>query len=147
MIALLSSIVGFLAAGVPELFKAFQDRRDKAHELAMAQIQISMNRDTAIAKKEEAEAVADGSVAVAESQRLLDAQKPTGIRWVDAFNGIVRPTLTFGLFIEYSVIKYWQYTLLDPGSTPWLLWNTEDQAIFCTVLSFWFGQRCFKKIR
>jgi hypothetical protein len=40
MITLLSTIVSFLMGGLPKLLDAFQDRADKKHELALAQMQI-----------------------------------------------------------------------------------------------------------
>ena len=40
MITLLSTIVSFLMGGLPKLLDFFQDRADKKHELALAQMQI-----------------------------------------------------------------------------------------------------------
>ena len=30
---------------------------------------------------------------------------------------------------------------------PWLLWTTEDHAIFAGIISFYFGQRAMSKLR
>ena len=40
MITLLSTVVSFLMGGLPKLLDFFQDRADKKHELALAQMQI-----------------------------------------------------------------------------------------------------------
>ena len=40
MITLLTTLLSFLAGGLPKLLDFFQDRSDKKHELALAQMQI-----------------------------------------------------------------------------------------------------------
>ena len=40
MLTLLSTLISFLAGGLPKLLGFFQDRSDKKHELTMAQMQI-----------------------------------------------------------------------------------------------------------
>lgn len=39
MITLLSTLVSFLAGGLPKLLDFFQDKSDKKHELALANLQ------------------------------------------------------------------------------------------------------------
>lgn len=41
MLTLLSTLLSFLMGGLPKLLEFFQDRADKAHELALAQMQIT----------------------------------------------------------------------------------------------------------
>ena len=40
MITLLTTLLSFLAGGLPKLLDFFQDKSDKKHELALAQMQI-----------------------------------------------------------------------------------------------------------
>ena len=40
MLTLLSTLVSFLAGGLPKLLEFFQDRADKRHEMELAQLQI-----------------------------------------------------------------------------------------------------------
>ena len=40
MLTLLSTLISFLMGGLPKLLDFFQDRADKIHELALAQMQI-----------------------------------------------------------------------------------------------------------
>ena len=40
MLTLLSTLISFLMGGLPKLLDFFQDRADKLHELALAQMQI-----------------------------------------------------------------------------------------------------------
>ena len=44
MLTLLSTLISFLAGGLPKLLGFFQDRADKKHEMAMAQLQIERER-------------------------------------------------------------------------------------------------------
>ena len=41
MLTLLSTLISFLMGGLPKLLDFFQDRVDKLHELALAQMQIT----------------------------------------------------------------------------------------------------------
>ena len=41
MLTLLSTLISFLMGGLPKLLDFFQDRADKLHELALAQMQIT----------------------------------------------------------------------------------------------------------
>jgi len=40
MLTILSTLISFLMGGLPKLLDFFQDRQDKKHELALAQLQI-----------------------------------------------------------------------------------------------------------
>jgi hypothetical protein len=41
MLTLLSTLISFLMGGLPKILDFFQDRADKLHELALAQMQIT----------------------------------------------------------------------------------------------------------
>ena len=79
---------------------------------------------------------------IAESQALYRTYS-TGIRWVDALNGTVRPVIAYSFFILYALVKVMQFS----ADLPWLLWTAEDQAIFAGIISFYFGQRAMSKLR
>ena len=40
MLTLLSTLISFLMGGLPKILDFFQDRSDKKHEMALAQLQI-----------------------------------------------------------------------------------------------------------
>ena len=40
MLTLLSTLISFLMGGLPKILDFFQDRSDKNHEMALAQLQI-----------------------------------------------------------------------------------------------------------
>lgn len=133
MITLLGSLFGFIAAFVPDLFKIYQSTKDRAHELAIMDRQIAAQKQGAAAKLEEINATAS----MANFEAIYKTYS-TGIRWVDAFNGTVRPALAYAFFVLYAVIKI---MLFRESPMPWLLWTEEDQAVFAAIISFYFGQR------
>ena len=138
MITLLGSLLGFFGAAFPDILKLFKDSADRKHELAILQMQIEQQKQGQAARLEEIYVEAD----IAESRALYKTYS-TGIRWVDALNGTVRPVVTYCFFILYSAVKFMQYS----ADLPWLLWTEEDQAIFSGIISFYFGQRAMAKVR
>lgn len=141
MLALLGSLLGFLGSSVPELFKVFQDRRDKAHELALIAKQAEINKEAKII-------TADYKFDI-EALKTSVEQTKTGYKVVDILNGLVRPTIAFGFFIAYVFIKFGLY-LAVPDNLPFVivaetLWTEEDTAIFAGIISFYFGNRAMVK--
>lgn len=167
MIALLSALLGFISSAVPETLKLYREARDRAHEITLLKLQMDYDREKLAAQAEagaaaraarlqEIEVDAD----TAEGEQLNDRVKAslTGIHWVDALAGSVRPVLTYAFFLLYFMVKCAQFHLLVDPALPWQreltlaqalssLWTEEDIAIFSTILAFWFGQRALSKMR
>ena len=70
--------------------------------------------------------------------------------FVGSLQRLVRPLITycfFGLFamVEITLVN----TLIDGGMNVsdalQLIWDDNTQAIFATIISFWFGNRYFEK--
>lgn len=146
MITLFASIAGFISSIFPEIFKLLNDRNDKKQELAIMQLQIEAAKINGIQRMDEIGVKAD----MTELKELMGTYS-TGVKWVDAFNGTVRPVLTYSFFVLYAVVKYLQYSVIGSSAPMYqyldVLWNTEDQAIFAGIISFYFGQRAMGKIR
>ena len=138
MITLLGSLLGFISAAFPDLLKIWRDAADRKHELAILQMQMEQQRQGHTNRLEEINVQAD----IAESRALYKTYN-TGIKWVDALNGTVRPIIAYSFFILYAVVKAMQFS----ADMPWLLWTAEDQAIFAGIISFYFGQRAMSKLR
>lgn len=146
MIALLGSLLGFIGALVPEFFKIYTAKQDRAHELKLLEMQMEQQRQGHSHRLEEIGIQAD----IAESQALYKTYK-TGVTWVDALNGTVRPVLAYAFFGLYATVKVMQYTAM-PDNAPLsfyldVLWNVEDQALFAGIMSFYFGARSMQKLR
>lgn len=153
---LLASLLGFVGSVVPDIFKIFQDKRDKAHELEILKMQRELQAQGHSERLEEINASADIAEMMSLSNRV---PLKTGVRWIDGLNGMVRPVIAFwfmGLFTFAKVGMFWSITHA-PADLPWLaktwgeaaftLWGSEDQAIFAAVISFYFGSRAMQRVR
>lgn len=138
MITLLGAIVGFISAAFPDLLKLFKDSQDRKHELTILKLQMEQQAQGHANRLEEIHVQAD----ITESRALYKTFY-SGIRWVDALNGTVRPVIAYSFFALYAVVKVMQFS----ADLPWLLWTEEDQAIFAGIISFYFGQRAMTKVR
>jgi hypothetical protein len=146
MITLLASLVGFISSLIPEIMKFFLDRSDKKHELQILEQQMKM-RQSGVASQLE-EIIANNSFK--EAQALYKTYK-TGICWVDALNGTVRPVLAYSFFAIYTFIKFLQFKIIaasiNIADIVNILWSPDDQAIFAGIISFYYGQRAVSKLR
>lgn len=146
MITLIASIAGFISSLIPELFRFFKDKYDKKHELAILDKQIEYNNSQNNRILEEINIMRD-----MHTQASLYSTYKSGVYWVDALNGTVRPLLAYSFFVMYVGVKYMQYNILSLHlDTTFqhcieIIWNTDDQAIFASIISFYFGQRTFSK--
>ena len=146
MVTLLGSLIGFISAAFPDLLKIWRDAADRKHELTILRLQMEQAVQGHQQRLEEINAQAD----IAESKALYKTYY-SGIKWVDALNGTVRPVLAYAFFLLYFTIKCMQFAMVDLGNPlPWhmdMLWSVEDQAIFAGIISFYFGQRAMCKVR
>ena len=167
MIALFSALLGFISSAVPDFIKLFRDSQDRAHEIALLTLQMAYDRekltasidDHAADRLEQLQAITL-TAATAEQTALNERLKDnlTGIHWVDALAGSVRPAITYAFFLLYFFVKLAQFYLLTNGTLPWqptfsgaqalvALWTEEDIAIFSAVIAFWFGERAMLKAK
>lgn len=171
MLTLLSTIVSFLMGGLPKLLDFFQDKADKKHELALAQVQTE--RELALRKagfeaQERVEAIHLQEVqtqTTAEVQQSLitaqqsemqaiyahDASLNEGTsQWMHNLRASVRPVITYGfffllLFVDIAGFWYGYYMGVDFKTLLNMLWDTETQALFASIIAFHFGGRAFGK--
>lgn len=138
MITIISALLGFAGSMIPEILHLFKDKADREHELKILEMQLEQQKLNNTAKLEEIRVQSDSAEMVA-----LYKTWQSGVKWVDAYNASVRPTLAYAFFLLYASVKFMQFH----NAMHWLLWNEEDQAIFAGIISFYFGQRAFSKMR
>ena len=144
MLSILASLLGFGGSLFPQILKFFQDKRDKEHELKVMEMQMQMQTAGHTQRLEEINVQGD----IEESRALYQSAQPvlSGVHWVDALisfmTSSVRPVITYAFFGLYTWVKVAQYTKVQDVA---LIWSPEDMAIFCTIVSFWFGQRAMQK--
>jgi len=153
MIALLSTLLGFLASAAPKVFESFQDKRDKQHELKMLEIQAKMQAEKSSADLDAIllNAVSAQNVATQASyQSDMAANKEVGNRKIVAFSASVRPVITYGfffllVFVDVGLFAYGWNNGVSFVELAEMLWDSETQALFASIIAFHFGGRAFGK--
>jgi hypothetical protein len=165
MLSLISSAVGFLASGLPQILNFFQDKADKAQELKLAQMQTE--RELALAERgfiaqQKVEEIRTDQIALqtdADRQgAALDHDKAIMARasnWVVNLNGIVRPLVTFLFIIELIAINlaltYWFMasgsvnSVEDMIKASDIIFSEDEMALLSGICAFWFGSRQWGK--
>jgi hypothetical protein len=160
MFTLLSTLLSFLAGGLPKLLDFFQDSKDKGHELKMMAQQAE--RDMMMAERgfiaqarveEIKNEAAFVKAAVSEKIALLnhDIELGKGASvWVINLRALVRPMITYGMFLLLCAVDgfgfyYAIQTGVDFQEAMALLWDEETQIIWSSIVAFHFGSQAFKK--
>ena len=89
-----------------------------------------------------------------EHARLInhDIEISKGTGFVSAIQKLVRPLITyafFGLFaaVEISILVKVMESGAEFSDAIQYLWDDETQVMFATVMTFWFGNRVFEKLK
>jgi hypothetical protein len=140
--------LGGLLRLAPEIMKGFDRKHERAHELAMMQVEIQI-----VEKRLEHEMrKVDAAMTMAEMDAISQAVKEQGQtaraagKFVAAISALVRPLVTYWFVTLYSAVKivsmwmaiqgggYWQEVLVNS-------WTADDMAMLMMILSFWFVGR------
>ena len=171
MLTLLSTLISFLMGGLPKLLEFFQGRQDKAHELALAQLQIQRElelRKAGFEAQERIENIRSDQLATESAanttQVLIGAQQAEmqaiyahdvslnegTSTWMKDLRASVRPVITYGfffllVFVDVAGFWYGYYMSVPFNDMLEMLWDTETQALFASIIAFHFGGRAFGK--
>lgn len=160
MMTLLSTLISFLAGGLPKILTLFQDRQDKSHELAVLQLQTQFQmamaekgfeaqRDAEEIKERgvEAQAAADERVALyAHDMKIGEGAS----QWVINLRASVRPVVTYMFMLLLMIVDisgiWYAYQQGAPFAEAARSVFTDDQMlILSSVVAFWFGGQAFQK--
>ena len=171
MLTLLSTLISFLMGGLPKILDFFQDKADKFHELQLARLQIERElemRKLGYEAQERVEHIRSEQLATESAanttQALIGAQQAeiqaiyshdTALnegtsQWMKNLRASVRPVITYGfffllLFVDVGLFAYgWHQgaTFVDLAE---MLWDSDTQALFASIIAFHFGGRAFGK--
>lgn len=160
MFTLLTTIVSFMSGGLPKILDFFQDKADKAHELALTQIQMTQQLELQklgyVAQKELEEVKLDEVNAQADAQIITGAQANDtasavgASTWVVNIRALIRPAITFGLFgiflfVEIFGANYAYHTGVSFDDALKMLWAEDVQTVWASIIGFYFGCRHFSK--
>ena len=153
---LLGTLFGGLFRMAPEVLKWLDRKDERAHELAMFDKQLEADKlkgDQALAQ---INAQADASIGAAEIQAIIEATKAqgvqTGIKWVDAFNAIIRPLLALQwLIVLWPAVVIAGFALaVQTGADPLVAlkaaFGVDEKAMAASVASFWLVDRSLRKM-
>jgi beta-xylosidase len=160
MLSILSSILGFATAGLPNILGFFQQRGDQKHEQMMAKLQ--MEQQLAMAEKgfQSQEKIAaielEGTYAETYAQerealydhdkKLVESASPTVRNW----NAMVRPVVAFIFVGELVLINFvtlfWAMSSgVDFVTASDTVFSTDEMAIVASIIGFYFGSRTWEK--
>ena len=157
--------------GLPKFLEYFQDRADKQHELQLAQMQIERElqlRKAGFEAQERVEhirseqlqneATSNANLAVigaqqAEMQAIYahDTALNEGTSpWMKNLRASVRPVITYGfffllVFVDIGGFWYGYYMSVPFNDLLEMLWDSDTQALFASIIAFHFGGRAFGK--
>lgn len=153
---LLGTLFGGLFRMAPEVLKWLDRKDERKHELSMFDKQLEADRlkgDQALAQ---INAQADASIGSAEIQAIIEATKAqgvqTGIKWVDAFNAIIRPLLALQwLIVLWPAVIIAGFALaVQTGADPLVAvkaaFGVDEKAMAASVASFWLVDRSLRKM-
>jgi len=140
--------LGGLLRLAPEIMKGFDRKHERAHELAMMQVEIQI-----VEKRLEHEMrKVDAAMTMAEMDAISQAVKEQGQtaraagKFVAAVSALVRPLVTYWFVVLYSTVKIVSMSMAISAGGDWrevLInnWTSEDMSMLMMVLGFWFVNR------
>ena len=164
---MISTVLSFLMGGLPKLLDAWQDSKDKSHEIKLASMQtereLMMHKEGLVAQQKVEEIrleelkvdaeVRSQEVAMKQHEALLAHDTASAIgasTWVINARAMVRPGITYGMFLLLlfvDVFGFWYafHTGVGFETALKLLWDDESQQIVASIIAFYFGGQAFKK--
>jgi hypothetical protein len=160
MMTLISTALSFLMGGLPKLLEFFQDKSDKKHELALAQLQIESQLRLQAAGFQSQERIeeihtqhlqieANSAERLALYQHDIEIGKGAS-QWIINLRASVRPVVTYlfvGLLITVDMASIWWAW---STGVPFLqaikeVFDTDEMQILASIIAFWFGSQAFSK--
>lgn len=160
MLTLLSTLLGFFSSGLPKVLDFFQDRADKRHELELVRIQNErelMLAERGFLAQQRVEEIKLDQVEMEgyfqERQALYQHDIEIGkgaSQWVINVRAMVRPTITFGLFLLLVIVDtagiMYAYSMgVSFTDMMEYVWDDETQMVWASIIAFWFGSQAFNK--
>lgn len=151
---LLGGVFGGLLRLAPELFKLFDKKNERAHELRMLEAEMDFAKlkgEIAMRQADVQLQTAELHAMVAAIQEQSETAKAAG-SWVAALSALVRPTVTYMFLSLYAAVKVAAYLIAIEQGGDWkevltTMWGSDDLAVFNMIISFWFVGRVYERSR
>ena len=145
MLTLLGSLLGLGTTFLPKVLDYFQDKQDKAHELAMQDKIIEGQQSVAKIKLQATTTQAEIDEVIAGHKEQAATIREAS-RWLANLSGSIRPIVTYIFVTEFIMINAgiaW-LTFAKEGVTIANLQgilNDDFMGLLSTMIMFWFGSR------
>ena len=150
----LGSILGGIFRLAPEFLKWLDKVNERAHELNMFKLQTDLEKIRGQFKVEEK--YVDYSVQQLDAIKEAFKEQSTTAKeagwFVAAVSALVRPGITWALFLMYAAVKVAAIALAMQTGGHWSeilrqSWDVNDFAMLNMCLTFWFVGRSIEKYR
>jgi hypothetical protein len=149
MMTLLGSLLGFAGSIVPSVIEFFNRKQSIQLELEKMKLQAELMKVGVESELKIFRARADSDEHARLIEHDISMQNDTG--FMGSLRKSVRPVITYMFFLLFASVKI--ATLLEImgdedqtfAAAINLIWDSETQAIFAAIISFWFGDRAIKK--
>lgn len=150
------SVLGGAFRLVPELFKFFDRKDERKHELAMFDRQCDLEKIRGDQKLQEIGAQRDATIdgGVVDAFKLAIEQQTEMVKAsggkLAALSASVRPVMTYYLLVIYGIVKSAMFSLMVSAGNPIAqtivtLWGPEDMALLSGVINYWILDRTLTK--
>lgn len=150
--SLLGGVFGGLLRLAPEVFKIFDKKNERAHELRMLEAEMEFAK----VKGEIAMRQTEAQMTMAEMDTMAEAFKEQSRtaqaagKFVAAISALVRPTVTYMFLALYAAVKVAAFLVAIEQGGNWkevltTMWGADDLAVFNMILSFWFVGRVYER--
>jgi hypothetical protein len=149
---LLGGVFGGVLRLAPEVFKIFDKKNERAHELKM----IEAEMEFAKIRGEIAMRQVEATMTMAEMDTMAEAFKEQSRtaqaagKFVSAISALVRPTVTYAFLVLYAAVKVAAFMIAMEQNGDWkdvlvTMWGSDDLAVFNMIISFWFVGRVYER--
>jgi hypothetical protein len=129
----------------------FKQNQANKQELKMLEAKAQYAAQLSTLKLQELDAEAD----IAETKGLYAHDTALAAKggWVVGLQASVRPVITYLFMAAFLAVKGGMvYSLIFMQDVDWttaleVTWDSETQALFAAIMSFWFGNRAMSKAR
>lgn len=154
MIELISLLGGGLVRLLPEAFSFLNKWQDNAHELALMDRQIELQKLKGDQEMAHTELQGDIDTALAamnlQAEALRGQMQKVNIWIVDVLNFLVRPITTYYFLLMYGMFKVGLLIVAYRGDQNFWevllrVYDDQDRGALWGILGFWFVGRIFDK--
>lgn len=151
---LLGGVFGGVLRLAPEVFKIFDKKNEREHELRMVNAEMEFAKirgEIAMRQTEAVMTMAEMDTMAQAFKEQSETAKNAG-RFVSAISALVRPTVTYAFLGLYAAVKIAAFMIAIQQNGDWKevliqMWGSDDLAVFNMVISFWFVGRVYERSR